>query len=262
MPITFTIFTKPWKLEIPVLASYVQQLGFGGVELPVRPGYPVNPDNVESALPQAVKQFQEHGLAIASIAGATDERTITACGAAGVPVIRACISIPKDRNYLEYETEAQREYAALIPALAQARVTIGVQNHCGRDVANAMGLRHFLEPFDRKHVAAVWDPAHCALQGEIPELAIDMVWSHLCMVNLKNAYWLRTNGPEAEYALYKHYWTSGRQGLCPWPTVVRLLKERHYSGPVCLTAEYSDTNSVDRLIREDLAFAQSLFATV
>ena len=55
-------------------------------------------------------------------------------------------------------------------------------------------------------------------------------------------------------------WTAGREGLCHWPTVVSELKARAYRGPVCLTAEYSDEASADRLIAEDLAFARSLFA--
>jgi sugar phosphate isomerase/epimerase len=256
---TFTVFTKPWKQEIPALAAYVRELGFDGVELPVRPGYPVNPDNVTTELLRAARPFADAGLTIASIAGPTDEHTIAACGEAGIPIIRICLAIPPGRSYLDYIAEVQRDYAALIPALDDAHVTIGIQNHCGRFVANAMGIHQLLQPFEPRHIAAVWDPAHCALQGEIPELAADILWTHLRMINLKNAYWLRTNGLEAEYAQYKHYWTSGRQGLCSWPSVIAILRQRRYDGPICLTAEYSDTASVDRLIREDLAFARSLF---
>jgi len=96
------------------------------------------------------------------------------------------------------------------------------------------------------------------LNGEDPELAADILWSHLCMVNLKNAYWQRTNGPEAEVAQWRHYWTTGRHGLAPWPRVAAELKRRGYRGVICLTAEYSDEASVDRLIAEDIAFAKSL----
>jgi hypothetical protein len=80
------------------------------------------------------------------------------------------------------------------------------------------------------------------------------------MVNLKNAFWRRENGPEAEYAEWKIYWTAGRQGLASWPRVAAELKRRNYSGIVCLTAEYSDERAVNRLIAEDIAFAKSLFA--
>jgi hypothetical protein len=76
---------------------------------------------------------------------------------------------------------------------------------------------------------------------------------------LKNAIWVRTNGPEAEVAEWGVYWTSGRHGLASWPRVVAELKRRGYAGTVCLTAEYTDEASVERLVAEDLAFARSLF---
>ncbi|HUS81372.1 MAG TPA: sugar phosphate isomerase/epimerase, partial [Armatimonadota bacterium] len=95
--------------------------------------------------------------------------------------------------------------------------------------------------------------------GEVPELAIDLSWSHLRMVNLKNAVWLRANGPEAEVAQWKLWWTTGRQGLASWAKVAGLLRGRGWQGPVCLTAEYSDHDAVDRLIADDIAYAKSVF---
>jgi len=79
------------------------------------------------------------------------------------------------------------------------------------------------------------------------------------MVNLKNAFWLRTNGPEADCAEWKYYFTSGKQGLASWPRIIRYLKKRGYQGVICLTAEYSAHDQVDRLIAEDIAYVKKLF---
>ena len=114
--------------------------------------------------------------------------------------------------------------------------------------------------YDPRQIGAVWDAAHNALNGEEPDLAIDIVWSHLCLVNLKNAFWKRANGPEAEDVEWRPYWTSGRQGLASWPRVAAELKRRGYRGGICLTAEYSDEASVERLVAEDIAYAKALFA--
>jgi len=83
--ITWSVFTKPWKMPIPELGAYVRSLGFEGIELPVRPGYPVEPENV-AELPRAARQLAEHGVSIESVAGPTDEATIVACAEAGVPI--------------------------------------------------------------------------------------------------------------------------------------------------------------------------------
>jgi sugar phosphate isomerase/epimerase len=196
---------------------------------------------------------------IASVAGPTDEATIAACAEAGVPTIRIMARIGEG-GYLATESQLRQTYDALLPLLEQYGVQIGVQNHCNRFVANAEGLRALIGDYDPTYVGAVWDAAHNALQGGEHEYAIEMIWSHLCMVNLKNAFWRRVNEPEAEVAEWQSYWTSGRQGLASWPRVASELQRRGYAGVVCLTAEYSDHDAVDRLVAEDLAFAKSLFA--
>ena len=108
-------------------------------------------------------------------------------------------------------------------------------------------------------MGAVWDAAHNALEGEEPEIGIEIVWSHLSMVNLKNALRVRRPAPEGAPAEWETRWVGGRDGFASWPRVAAELKEREWRGPVCLTAEYSDEAAVDRLIAEDIAFARSLF---
>lgn len=257
--IRYAVFTKPWpKLSLLKLGELVSDLGFEGIELPVRPGFQVEPDNVAD-LPKAVKELAKFGVAITSVAGPADEATIAACAEAGVPTIRVMAQIGKEESYTQAESQLRREYDALVPLLEKYGVQLGVQNHSNRFVMHAVGLRQLVKHYDPQVIAIVWDAAHEALNGGLPDLALDVVWPHLCMVNLKNAFWRRVNGPEAETVQWEIYWTSGRQGLANWPKVVGELKQRHYEGVVCLTAEYSDHNAVDRLIAEDLAFARSLF---
>lgn len=256
--IEFSVFTKPWRMPVLELARFVRGLGLEAIELPVRPGYQVEPEEVARELPQAARELAELGVKIASVAGPTDEATIAACAEAGIPIIRVMVPMGEE-GYMAGEARVQREYDALLPLLMEYGVKLGVQNHCGRFVCNAMGLRHLIDEYDPRYIGAVWDAAHNALSGEEPEFALDIIWSHLCMVNLKNAFWVRTTGPEAEHVQWRPCWTSGRQGLASWPRVAAELKRRGYEGVICLCAEYSDEQSVNRLIAEDIAFARSLF---
>lgn len=258
--IVYSVFTKPWKTPIPELGELIKGMGFDAIELPVRPDYRVEPENVQRDLPGAVGQLAACGVQVVSVAGPTDEPTIRACGECGVPIIRICPRI-EEIGYLATEEKLWREFDALVPLLDECGVAIGIQNHCNEWISSSAGVRRLIERYDPSHVCAVWDPAHNALAGEVPELAIDLSWSHLRMVNLKSACWLRANGPEAEVAQWKLHWTTGRQGIAPWPKVVSLLKQRGWEGPVCLTAEYSDHEATDRLIRDDIAYARSLFET-
>ena len=255
-----SVFSKPWKFALPELAKHISELGFDGVELPIRPGYPVTPENVEVELHLAVRILGDYGLKITSVAAPTDEKTLAACALAKIPLVRVCVGMRSGEAYLDGEQRLQSDFDRLVPLLDRYHVTLGIQNHCGdRDVCNAMGLRHLIERYDPRHIAAVWDAGHNGLEGEAPESALDIVWSHLAMVNLKSAYWRRRDVGAGNAAEWEVYWTTGREGRANWPRVVAELQRRAYQGVVCLTAEYTEEEAVDRLIAEDLEFVRGLF---
>lgn len=262
----FILFTKPWKNPVPEVAEIAAGFGFDGVEYPVRPGYPVDPDNVTTALPIAARQFADRGLTIGSVAADPTPEVIAACGEVGAPIVRICAQIKRDETYLEGELRLRREWDALVPLLDDAGVTLGIQNHSNRCVPNALAVRRLIEHYDSKHVALVWDPAHEALDGQNLDLALDVGFDLLCLVNLKNATWQRTNAfnaanaADAAYAEWRSHWTTGRHGLASWSLAISELKRRGYRGPLCICAEYSDETELDALIAEDLAFAKELLA--
>jgi sugar phosphate isomerase/epimerase len=264
----FTVFTKPWQEKsLPELAALIKEFGFDGVELPVRDGYQVTPEAMATELPEAARIFAANGLKIGSVACNLDEAAIAACGEAGVPLLRICQKVDMDIGYLASEEKIRREYDAIVPALDRHGVTLGVQNHCGKSIGSAIGTLRLIEKYDPKHVAIVLDPSHCGLDGEPEDMAIDIVWERLALVNLKNALHTRENGPESEDVRWKIHWTSGRQGITSWPAVVKELRKRGYRGDYCLSAEFSNPagkgilmeDAANRLVAEDLAYAKSLF---
>ena len=259
------VFVKPWP-HLPLLdmARLVRDMGFDSIELPVRPGYWCEPTQIESCLPQVVRQLADEGVAVGNVTVGTlalnDERLYAACAEAGVRMNRVMFGT-KGRNYHEAEQDARVQLDAALPLCQRYGVQLGVQNHYGNFVGiNAMGLYHLLKDYDPRYMAAIWDAAHNALEGESPEIALDILAGYLCLVNLKNAYWQRTTGPEAEVAEWTVYWTAGHLGRASWPRVAEKLKAMNYEGAICLTAEYSDEDSVERLARADLRFAQGVFS--
>jgi len=264
----FTVFSKPWPDKtLPELAEFIKELGFDGVELPVRDNFQVTPERVSKGLPEAAKIFEDNGVKIASVAGPTDIETITACGEAGIPIIRVCIKIDMNAGYFETEKRVRKEFDAVLPALEEHGVTIGIQNHADYQIGSAIGVMHLIEDYDPKQVGAVLDTAHCGIAGEPDDMAIDIVWSHLILVNLKSAFWRRITGPEAEDVKWIKHWTTGRHGITSWPLVAQELKKRDYKGDYCLTAEYRDASgqgdlkgdAAARLAAEDIVYARSLF---
>jgi len=255
--VTWAVFTKPWTVPLPELGRLVSGMGFNGIELPAREGYPVNPENLTKMLPEAVKILGDHGVKICSVTGPATEEAITAYGAAGIPILR--VMVPDLADYRATEAAARKDYDRMLPMLERHNVKVGVQNHSGGYICNATTLLHLIEGYDPERIGAVLCVGHCALNGEPITKAIDIIWPHLAMVFFKNAFWRRTNGPEAEVASWGPHWTAGRHGLQSWPTVAAELKKRGYRGVINLNAEYSDMSMVNRLATEDLQFAKSLF---
>lgn len=266
-----SVFTKPWTDPLPELAEKLTGLGFEGVELAVRPGYQVVPDNVSKDLPKAVKLLAECGLKTPSIASEIDEATIDACGEAGVGVIRICAPIDMDVGYLASIDSYRRSFDAVLPALERNGVAIGVQNHYGVNVASAVGLAHLLAGFDPKQVCGVLDMGHCAVDGEPVRMAVDIARPHLNgLVNFKSACHLRANGPELE-AEYAVHWTTHNHGGYNWRELVTELHRTGFTGTFCMPAEYSRQAGVHGqrmgddvlpFVRKDLAHLKALIAEI
>jgi sugar phosphate isomerase/epimerase len=248
-----TVFTKPWVSEpLPELADKLAEIGLDGVELTVRPGYQVTPETAGKGLAEAVRVFGERGLTVASIAGSADEATIAACGDAGVPLIRIMAPIDMKLGYAQSVEAHRRRLDALLPALDRHGVTIGVQNHYGFFVGSAVGLLHLLWKYEPKHVCAVLDMAHCALDGEPTAMAVDIVKHRLCrQVNFKNAYRERVSGPEDE-AVFQVRWTTHQHGGYSWREFAECLRAVGFSGTFCLPAEYSDPGGKPQRMGDDV----------
>jgi sugar phosphate isomerase/epimerase len=259
----FAVFVKPWKnLSLPKLALHVTQLGFNLIEFPIRPGFPVEPARIEEDLPAAVKTLGELGISIVNVTvdlPLTDERLYAACAANGIGMNRVIFKRTSP-SYWESEAAARRQLDAALPLCERYGVKIGIQNHYGNSVPlNSMGLYNLVKDYDPRWVGAIWDAAHNALQGEDALTGLELVQSHLCMVNLKNAYWRRTNPPDGSEAQWGAYFCAGPHGRASWADVAKGVKHVGYTGPITFTAEYTDDTYTDRLLETDLIYARKLF---
>src|SRR5262249_47640962 len=69
----YVYFTKLLQsLDVPGLIAFCKEVGLDGVDLAVRQDYPVNPDNVLTELPKAVKAFRDEGLVVGLVTAATN----------------------------------------------------------------------------------------------------------------------------------------------------------------------------------------------
>lgn len=248
------VFTKPWNDAIEAVADRMNKLGVEAIELPIRPGYQVTPETVTTALPKVVKVLESRGLTICSIAAPLDEAIISACGDNGIKLLRSMVAVDlKKASYAKTITESRARYDELIPLLERTGVSIGIQNHSGNCIGSAIGLLHVMERYDPRHVCAILDMAHCAVAGEPIELSVDLLWDRMPnLVNFKNAYRERINGPEESEAVFRTHWTTGRHGGYSWAGLVNELRRRNFTGTFVLPGEYTDPKGEPQRMGDDV----------
>jgi len=255
----FSIFTKPWKnLSATELAELVKRLGYDGVEFPLREGYQVEPHDAEKGLVKLAEVFAGYGLKICSVASQTDENIFAGCAHAGVPLIRIMFGNNLSNNYLGAEDDMRRSIDKFLPLCEKYGVKVGVQQHYGPGINNTMEMLHLLEPYDEKYVGGIWDAAHSGLAGEEPEQALDIIWDHLAILNFKNAFYYRKNGPEGSPAIFERYFTTGDQGLLSWERAVVHMIKKGYKGNICLPAEYTDEFNTETYAVQDIIYIKEL----
>lgn len=257
----WTVFTKPWRdASIDALGDLVARMGFDAVELPVRPGYQVEPAGIATGLKAAVERLRAHGITVASIASGTDESVFSACADAGVELIRIMVPV-SPRGYVATGDEIARELDAASEKAARHGVRVGVQPHHDDYIADSSELHALLLDRDPALVGAIWDAAHDALARKRPEHGLDLLWPWLVMTNLKSARYERQEAlsPTGD-PVWEPVFTSATDGMAEWGRALDHLVRRSWSGPICLTAEYTDETDLVAKVTADLEHAKRLLA--
>jgi sugar phosphate isomerase/epimerase len=147
----YIVFTKPWKnITLEQLGEFVKDLGFDGVEYPLRDGYQVQPSDGIKGVKRLADVLGTFGVTVDSIAGGIDvkfssdnkvvgvnEELFAACGEAGVKIIRICQGLDKNIGFFENLEQIKRTYDAVVPYCEKYNVTLGVQMHCSASIASA-----------------------------------------------------------------------------------------------------------------------------
>ncbi|MGW7686765.1 sugar phosphate isomerase/epimerase family protein [Kribbella sp. NPDC054772] len=249
MSYLWSVFTKPWAgLPGAELGRLIAGIGFGGAEVPVRDTAYVTPANVEAELPKLTAQLRAEGIEPISVASDLSERVFAACAESGVPMIRIMAELGPDG----YAASVGRNRELLEQAVALTErydVQVGVQPHHGRYVSSTLGVLQLLEGLPSRF-KLVWDAAHDALAGDHPAVTLELGAERLGIVNLKNVHYQRTD------AGWKTNFVEAEDGLSDWSAVFSTVQQLSWSGPVCLTAQYSDSAvPVEERLRRDLHFA-------
>ena len=241
-------------LGIAELADKVGGLGYDGVDLCVRPGHPVRPDNVGETLGKAVRRLEQAGLDCPSVAapvGMNDPADsaaaalFAAAGENGVSFVKVGYWYFAEGDDFDARLETARRGVAGFAALGRRYgVRACCHTHSGPCLgSNAAGMRLLLQ--EEPDVGAYLDFGHLALDGEDPALAMAMLAPRLCLVGIKDGRHEARSGSEPAYA--PAFCRLG-QGSVDWRRVLGLLNRAGYVGPLIVHTEYGFDESIIRQV--------------
>ena len=251
----FILFTKFFEtLSAGALGEHVAGLGYHGLDLTVRPGHPINPDNVREALPPAARQWESIGLTVPLVTLPTTMNDPThadtiaiyeTAADAGVQFIKTgYYAFEPGMDYWATVDSARRDLEGFEALSSRTGVKSVYHTHSGPVLgSNCAGLMHLLQGRDPAHVGAYVDPGHLAVDGEDIDMAFAMCTEYLDIIAAKDARHVDDPRPDAP-APYGRAFVFVGEGAAPWRRVLELLWERGFDGPISVHTEYTARQDV------------------
>lgn len=234
------VYTKiyPGK-DIDQLIGLAHESGFEGYDLCLRPGFPINTDNVRQRLPDAHRRLQSEGLCLPLISSGMvgpkamqAEMLLDAMNEADVRLLKLGYTTfdPLNQDYWTLVEETRREIAAWTPLAEKYGVKVCVHTHSTLLSCNCAALMNLLKDADPQWIGAYIDPAHMVIEGENFSKGAAMARSHLCAVGLKDAVIKRVPAEDHGSAVADLGVEAG-QGMVNWTEVFSTLAAFGYTGP-------------------------------
>src|SRR5687768_5116137 len=263
----YIFFSKMVREQgIPRVVETLKSIGADGVDLCVRPGYPVNPENCRVELPKAAKVIRDAGLAIPMVSAPTNlidpkspasENIFRACHDAGIRDVKVGYWGFRGGDYWKQVDLARKEIEGFASLGSGLGVRADLHTHSGSYLGlNAASVMDLAKGFSPSDVGVYMDPGHLVLHGEPLTIGFSMVSEHLSLIAIKDSEWIKG---EAGKPKKSHFVPPGA-GLVDWREMMRILIERDYRGPLSFHSEY-ESLPVDQLLaqtKKDIAFMRGI----
>lgn len=275
-----TLFSKMFhSMPIEYVGDTAAQLGFDGVDLSVRQGGHVLPENVATDLPRAVKVLKARGIGVpmitTNITTAADpcaETIFRAAGQQGIEFLKLGYYRYRGFGHIRQQImEIRSELRGVLELGHQYGVRIGIHIHSGDSLPAEGGiLDRLLEGFDPATLGAYIDPGHMTLEGGVSgwKMGMDILSDRIAMVGVKDFTWRHEPDPKTGEPRWVPKIAPLGAGLVRWKEVIGYLKQAGFNGCVSLHSEYSEPYSFRKLTlaenieqtRRDLAFFRELLS--
>ena len=237
-------FTKPFQdLDHEQCAETVAEIGWDGIECPVRPKGQIEPDRAPDELPKLIDALKKRGKEISivttAITSASDKQT--------EPLLRTISKLGLKRYRLgsfKYTDKAPIEFQIMdftseLEELAELNKELGlvgaVQNHSGSDYFGGpiWDVVAALHDVGSRSMGMFFDIGHATIEGGLSwPIEARLAEPHIVAVYVKDFRMQKTpRAPRVE-------WVPLGEGLIG-TAFFDWLKKTKFNGPICHHAEYN-----------------------
>jgi len=237
------LFSKPLdKYDFDFLCECTRKSGIGGIELTVRPGGKVEPEEVEISLPEHIEKASEFDLVIdmivTGIASATEpftEKILRAASYSRVKYYRL--------GWYEYDLKegvwaTLQKYRTMLIDLEELNRKYNIhgcyQNHSGTLVgAPVWDLNELLRDFPPEFIGSQYDVRHAMVEGtDTWMIGMSLIASHIKTLAIKDFIWKTEAGRPEPVTVPLG------EGMVDWDLFFKMVKELNIVAPMTLHIEY------------------------
>ncbi len=252
-------FSKPFQsLSYKDTADMVSDIGWDGIECPVRPKGQIEPERATDELPKLVEALRKNGkeitLMTTRIRGVDEPHTETLLRTA------AKLGIKKYRmDYWKYDRnrpvmDQLNEHKAKIKELAAMSAEFGIQcnyqNHSGKAYVGAAvwDIHYMIKDLDPKGVGVCFDIGHATAEGGYAwETHAQLMEPRYGVIYMKDFKWAKTSKG------WKATWCPVGEGMVNKVYFER-LKKSSYKGAISQHHEYPEAKGSEmvKYLKRDL----------
>ncbi len=239
------VFSKHLQwLDYREMAVFAREAGFDGIDLTVRPGGHVEPEEVEKSLPEAVKAIRNEGLEVPMMTSAVNDpelglsrRVLEAAAGQGIKYYRM--------GYYQFVpgtavAETLDEVRKKMAGLARLNESLGIrgsyQNHAGNGYfgASIWDLWNALNDLPAEWIGSQFDLRHAMVESTLNwKTNLRLISGRVNTLAVKDSSWAAGNGRQ----LQAEYCPLGK-GFSDFPSLLEILASNSFNGPASLHFEY------------------------
>lgn len=240
---TLIAFSKPFQtLNFEDTADLVAEVGWDGIECPVRKGGQVLPEKVEDDLPRMVEALKKRQRRLVSLttdvqdaSNPLNQRVLRAASKLGLKHYRlGFFRYREDRSIPDQLNEIKAQLREVVALNQELGLCAGFQNHSGRDYVGApvWDIYELIKDFDRQQIGVHFDIGHATIEG-------GNAWrtNARLMTPLFSAVYVKDFAWQKLGESWKSEWCPLGQGMIS-RSFITTLKKSAFRGPISQHHEY------------------------